>query len=163
MVCSAKTLSIDFLQPCVHVFLASQEIGCREAACATRVWVWMSWLLTLQDGKGGFEFVGNGSQVKDKDARKVMRNASSFNSPKFDSLLSVFSFQDIQNIDDLKKVQTSSESLFVSCSGNIFFRRDVTKIEQSKHFCNPCCEFMVCIHVKNCAVTFKLGALTKPI
>ena len=30
-----------------------------------------------------------------------------------------------------------------------FFRRDVTKIEQSKHFCNLCCEFMVCIHVKN--------------
>jgi hypothetical protein len=67
----------------------------------------MSWLLTLQDGKGGFEFVGNGFQVKDKDARKVMRNASSFNSPKspkFDSRLSVFSFQDIQNMDDLKKV-----------------------------------------------------------
>ena len=123
MVCSAKTLSIDFLQPCVHVFLASQEIGCGQAACATRVWVWMSWLLTLQDGKGGFEFVGNGFQVKDKDARKVMRNASSFNSPKFDSLLSVFSFQDIQSIDDLKKVQTSSEILFVSCSGNIFQKR----------------------------------------
>ena len=34
MVCSDKTLSGDFLQPCVHVF-ASQEIGCREAACAT--------------------------------------------------------------------------------------------------------------------------------
>ena len=83
----------------------------------------MSWLLTLQDGKGGFEFVGTGFQVKDKDARKVMRNASSFNPPKFDSLLSVFAFQDIQNIDDLKKVQTSSEILFVSCSGNIFQKR----------------------------------------
>ena len=42
-------------------------------------------------------------------------------------------------------------------------RRDVTKIEHSKHFCNLCCEFMVCIHVQYCAVTFKLGALTKPI
>ena len=148
----------------------------------------MSWLLTLQDGKGGFELVGNGFQVKDKDARKVMRNASSFNSPKTDSFFSVFYFQDIQNIDDLKKVQTSSEVLFASCSGNIF-RRDMTKLEQSvradlkqnfdhfalEHFQKrrdkdwaerpffATCEFMDCIHVKNCAATFKLGALTKPI
>ena len=31
----------------------------------------MSRLLTLQDDKGGFEFVGNTFQVKDKDARKL--------------------------------------------------------------------------------------------
>ena len=69
-----------------------------------------------------------------------------------DSLLSVFSLASY----DLEKVQTSSEILFVFCSGNMVFRRDVTKIEQSKHFCNLCCEFMVCIHVKNCAVTSNL-------
>ena len=31
----------------------------------------MSRLLTLQDDSGGFEFVGNAFQVKDKDARKL--------------------------------------------------------------------------------------------
>ena len=31
----------------------------------------MSWLLTLQDDSGGFDFVGNAFQVKDKDARKL--------------------------------------------------------------------------------------------
>ena len=60
-----------------------------------------------------------------------------------------------------KKVLTSNRILFILL-WNIF-RRDVTKIEHSKHFCNLCCEFMVCIHVQHCALTFKLGALTKPI
>jgi len=31
----------------------------------------MSWLLTLQDDSGGFDFVGIAFQVKDKDARKL--------------------------------------------------------------------------------------------
>ena len=31
----------------------------------------MSRLLTLQDDSGGFDFVGNAFQVKDKDARKL--------------------------------------------------------------------------------------------
>ena len=88
----------------------------------------------MQDGKGGFQFDGNPFKITGA----------------------------VGDVDDLKKVQTSSEILFASCSGNIF-RRDVTKIEQSDHFCDLCCEFIVCIHVKNCAATFKLGALTKPI
>ena len=33
----------------------------------------MSRLLTSQDDSGGFEFVGNAFQVKDKDARKLMK------------------------------------------------------------------------------------------
>ena len=93
----------------------------------------MSWLLTLQDGKGGFEFVGNPFKITGA----------------------------VGDVDDLKKVLTSNRILFILL-WNIF-RRDVTKIEHSKHFCNLCCEFMVCIHVQYCALTFKLGALTKPI
>ena len=93
----------------------------------------MSWLLTLQDGKGGFDFVGNPFKITGA----------------------------VGDVDDLKKVLNSNRILFILL-WNIF-RRDVTKIEHSKHFCNPCCKFMVCIHVQYCAVTFKLGALTKPI
>ena len=62
----------------------------------------------------------------------------SVNSPKFDSFFSVYYFQDIQNIDDLKKMQTSNIILF-ALLWNIF-RRDVTKIER------PCLQRLLWVH-----------------
>ena len=68
----------------------------------------MSRLLTLQDDSGGFDFVGNAFQVKDKDARKLAYIIR--------ILLWTTAWimcQDMQNIDDLKKVLTSNRISFI--------------------------------------------------
>ena len=50
--------------------------------------------------------------------------------------------QDMQNIDDLKKVLTSNRIYFILYSGT-FFRREMTHVKQSVRNYNMCCEFMV--------------------
>ena len=64
--------------------------------------------------------------------------------------------QDMQNIDDLKKVLTSKEkffefrSKFVHLVLGTFFIREMTIEKQG--LCNMCCEFMVCVDVQYCAL-----------
>ena len=84
----------------------------------------MSRLLTLQDDSGGFEFAGNAFPID-----PVPRNA---------------------DIDDLKKVQTSNGiSLMLFWDS---FEKGNDKVQKSVHFCNMCCEFMVCVHVQSRAL-----------
>ena len=61
----------------------------------------LSWLLTLQDGKGGFEFVGNPFKITGA----------------------------VGDVDDLKKVLTSNIIFLFILLWNIL-KRDVTKIER---------------------------------
>ena len=59
--------------------------------------------------------------------------------------------QDMQNIDDLRKVQTSNRISFILLQGT-FFKREMTHVKQSARIYNMCCEFMVCIPVQCCAL-----------
>ena len=73
----------------------------------------MSRLLTLQDGSGGFELVGNAFKITGA----------------------------VADIDDLKKVLTSNR-IFSSCCGNISQKRN-DKCKAEHCLSNMCCEFMV--------------------
>ena len=75
----------------------------------------MSRLLTLQDGNGGCEFIGNAFKITGA----------------------------VVDIDDLKKVLTSNRISFVLFRGT-FFRREMTHVKQGVRIYNICCEFMVC-------------------
>ena len=59
--------------------------------------------------------------------------------------------QDMQNIDDFKKVLTSNRISFILFCGT-FFRREMTNVKQSVRIYNMCCEFMVCVPVQCCAL-----------
>ena len=69
----------------------------------------MSRLLTLQDGKGGFEFAGNAFKITGA----------------------------VADIDDLKKVLTSNRISFILFCGT-FFRREMTNVKQSVRIYNMC-------------------------
>ena len=112
----------------------------------------MSRLLTLQDDSGGFDFVGDAFQVKDKDARKLAWKCQRVWRMCISNCLALKNCMNYVSGHAehrrFKKGADLKQNFFHLVVGT-FFRREMTHVKQSVRIYNMCCEFMV---LRSCAM-----------
>ena len=111
----------------------------------------MSRLLTLQDGKGGFELVGNAFPIDPVPQNIAFPTCICwmlYSACLVWIWIVCFVSQLERRQAYLKKALTSNRISFILLQGT-FFKREMTHVKQSARIYNMCCEFMV---LRSCAM-----------